>query len=682
MKFDLLDRSNHPSSWVALASYAVIAIICAYAGYALGKDVSWDQRHFHYFMGFSSLSDRFALDYYPVSVQSYEVPYSYTPFYLLASSGLQDKFVVIALALLHAPALWVVWYVGGRVVGEISGREVNVFGAWLSVGLAAVSPIFLSQLGNSFNDLPTAIPVLLAAALSMNLPALPSRPAVWRAIIAGLLLGAASALKLSNVVSALGVVVMFVLLTPGVWMRLRTAALLGVAGAVSFLAIGGYWWSRVRSEIGNPFPFESLLMQFIQSPAQGEGGVGLGHGRYLPFDLVDALLRPVWMMSPETTLYVDFHAPEVRFFAFYFLLFIALILMFIVVQSGGMNALRSKSSENRRLIAVSAGLVVSWSAWLLTSGNGRYLIPWFLLVGPALIALLWKIIPHLRFRFYALALLFSTQIYFTGVGSQLRYDPKPWSDDGSWYGISLPSALVDRPAVYFSMGVESGSLVFPSMHPGSSFISAGGLKTLSTDMVEWEAVSRRLALLPTRPIFLVYVVDRGMISDGRHVRPDQREIDAMVSGIGMRSKSEPCEDIWVDNAPASISLPPSVVGGVFRLLRRPMLIVACPIESSNVRDSVVEKARVDASALMNRVAQRCPVLFPDPQPFTVYDGTRWVRYFVATDTVLWVNDSEVGFTRHNFYARSFVGSPMKVREGDFSIDCSLRRPSLPKMELK
>jgi hypothetical protein len=680
MKLDIAESRNSPPTWVSLASYVLIALACAYVGYALGKDISWDQRHFHYFMGFSALSDRFTLDYYPVSVQSYEVPYSYIPFYLLASSSLPDKLIVILLALLHAPALWAVWYVGGRLVGETSGQKFQVLGAWLSAALAAISPIFLSQLGNSFNDLPTAIPVLLAAALAMRVPELPPRPAAWHAVAAGLLLGAASALKLSNVVSAIGVVVVFILLTRGATMRLLSTALLGGAAAVSFVGIGGYWWWQSRSQIGIPLPFEPLLTQLLRSPSDVAAGVG--HGRYMPVDLWDALLRPVWMMSPETTVYVDFHAPDARFFILNLLLIVALFTMVVQLRSSGPERVGGRVLTQSRLLAVSAGLVSAWVAWLLTSGNGRYLLPWFLLVGPVLVALLWKIVAHARFRFYALTLLFATQFYFVYAASQLRYDPQPWSESGAWYEILLPPTLASRPAIYFSMGLESGSIVFPSMHPGSSFISAGGLKMLTTDSLDWSRVKARLDRDPGRPIFMIFIVNRGQLSDARHVRPDTREIDAMVSGIGMRSSSESCEDIWVDGATTVVTFPPSVAGGVFRSVRRPMLVVACPIEVTAERDAAIERSRADAAALLDLVAQRCPLLFPDPQPFTFFDGNRWLRYFVGTDSALWLTDSEVGFVRHNSYGMNRVGNPKQIRENDFSVDCSFRRPSLPKLDFK
>jgi hypothetical protein len=664
---------------MVLASFALIAIACACVGYALGKDISWDQRHFHYFAGFNALHDRFALDFYPVSGQSYEIPYSYIPFYLLASSGLPDRVVVVLLALLHAPALWAVWYVGGRLVGEVLAREFNLLGAWLSTALAAVSPTFLSQLGNSFNDLPTAIPVLLAAALAMELPGLAPRRALGRAAVAGVLLGAAAALKLSNVVSALGVVVLFVCLTPGRLARLRAVITLGLTATVCFFAIGGYWWWRIRSEFGIPFPFEPQLTGLLQSPT-GIGALS-SHSRYMPVDLMDAALRPVWMMSPETTVYIDFPAPDARFFVLALLLGIALIMGLTAVKSHGVQRVKELLLAHPRLAALVLGLAIAWPAWLHTSGNGRYLLPWFLLVGPVLVALVWRMIPRPRFRFYALALLLPIQLYFVMAGSQLRYDLKPWSESGSWYEILVPPELVGKPAVYFAMDVESGSLVFPSLHPGSSFIGAGGLRMLSTDMPDWSRVAERIDQAHGRPTYMLTVVTRSSPGDPRHRRPDRREIDAIVSGIGMRSTSDPCQDIWVDGASTTVGLPPSVAGGPMRVSQRPMLIVACPIEAVAQRDEALEQARAKASMLMDRVAQRCPLLFPNEPMFTFYDGNRFVRHYSATDTTLWIIGDEVSFIRHNSYERFVVGTPKQVEESNFSVECTLRRPPLPKIVL-
>lgn len=670
-------RGSPPSAWTVLASYALIAVACAYVGHMLGKDISWDQRHFHFFAGFNALHDRFALDFYPVTGQSYEIPYSYVPFYLLASSGLPDRAVVVLFALLHAPALWAVWYVGGRLVGETSASEFSVVGAWLSTALAAISPTFLSQLGNSFNDLPTAIPVLLAAALAMQLPSLAPRRVPWRAFAAGLLLGAAAALKLSNAVSALGVVALFLYLTPGAWGRLGAVVMLGLAATVAFFSVGGSWWWRIRSEFGIPFPFEPQLTRLLHSTT--EIGALSSHARYMPVDLIDALLRPVWMMSPETTVYVDFPAPDARFFVLALLLGMALITILVVLKSHGVARVKGFLQVHPRLMALILGLAIAWPAWLQTSGNGRYLLPWFLLAGPALVALLWRLLPRPRFRFYALALLLSIQTYFVMAGSQLRYDLKPWSENGSWYDIQVPPELASKPAVYFAMDVESGSLVFPSLHPGSSFIGAGGLRMLSTDMPDWSRVEERIAQAPGRPTYMLTIVTRSNLDHPRHRRPDRREIDAIVSGIGMRSTSDPCKDIWVDGASTAVALPPSVAGGPMRVSQRPMLIVACPIEALAKRDEALEVARAKASVLMDRVAYRCPLLFPNEPMFTFYDGNRFVRHYSATDTTLWIIGDEVSFIRHNSYQRVVVGTPKQVESNDFAVECTLRRPPLPKL---
>jgi hypothetical protein len=669
-----------PSVRTTLVSCVLISIACAAVGHALGKDISWDQRHFHYFLGYTSLYDRFALDYYPVSVQSYALPYSYLPFYLLASSPLTDHAVVIALGLLHAPALWAAWYIGGCLVGESSGSRFNVLGAWLSAVLAALSPIFLSQLGTSFNDLPTAIPLLIAAALALQVPDVNPHSLGRRAIAVGFLLGVASALKLSNIVSAIGVVVMLVLLTPGIWQKLRVTALLGAFSALSMYSVGGYWWWRVRSEFGIPFPFEPLLGRLFKPSA--ETAAGVAHIRYMPVDWMDALLRPLWMASPENTVYIDFPAPDVRFIALNVLLVVALIFAVAIARRAGVFGLREEFIARPRLWALSIGFLIVWPVWLMTSGNGRYLTPWFLLVGPLCIGLVWRLISRRRFRFYALSLLLAAQGYVVLVGSQLRYDRMPWSANGSWYDIEMPRELVEQPAVYITIGVESGAFVFPLLHRDSSFISAGGQKMLATDMAEWKVAQARIEHFPNRPIYMVLPVMRTSRNDGRHVRPERHEVDALVSGIGMRSRSEVCKDIWVDGVPTMVGVAPSIAGEPTLIRQRPMLIVACPIERTATRDPVIEEARARAGALLDVVAKRCPLLFPTPAPFTFYEGSRWVRHYIATETTVWVDDYEVSYTRHNFYQRYVAGTPAQVGDGEFALDCSLRRPALPKMAIE
>jgi hypothetical protein len=655
-------------------SHLLIVGACVGIALLLGKDVSWDQRHFHFYLGFSALHDRLAQDFYPASTQSYVVPYAFIPFYLLASSSLTDHAVVAVLAAFGAAALCIVWHIGGRLCGEVSGRYFDTSGAWLSVLLAAASPIFLSQLGNSFIDLPTAIPVLLAIAITLPLRQATPRESDLRAVFAGALLGMACALKLSNVVSAVGAFVIFVLLVRGWQSRARATGILVVAGTVSAFAVAGNWWWRVFSEFGNPtLP---MFNDYFKSDAAEQSGSAMV--RFVPVDLTDALLRPLWMLSPEKAVYIDIPAPDARFLFVNLLLAVVAAITVFMAATGRLDLVRSEIRERPLLWSLSAGLLITWPLWLVSSGNGRYYSPWFLLAGPLSIALLWRVVKQRRFRVYAVSALCAVQGYVIATGSVLRYHPVEWNTSGSWYEVKVPHALAQSPAVYFSMGLESASLVFPSLHPGSSFISAGGQYALATHMSAWRHVEARLNRDANSPIYLLVNVETYSSLDGSYNRPDRSTVTAMVSGLAMRAKAGACEDIWVQGIGTTLALASSATAGAPpRLLDRRMLIVACPIERADGRDPLIEKARGEASGLMDAVAQRCPLLFPAPAPFTFYNGHFWTRQYTGSDTNLMVDHAEIAYFRPNFYQPYRVGTPEQVKAGTFEVLCDLRREPIP-----
>src|SRR5690606_24361686 len=147
---------------------------------------------------------------------------------------------------------------------------------------------FLSELGNTMGDASTAVLVLGAFALC-----LPSMQG-WRArrvLVAGVLLGAAVALKLTNAMYAVGLG-LALLATPLPWAtRLRMTVLLTAVSLAVFALMAGPWFLRVWGEFGNP-----LFPQFnawFQGPLARADSVG--DARWLPDSLGQALAWPLRM---------------------------------------------------------------------------------------------------------------------------------------------------------------------------------------------------------------------------------------------------------------------------------------------------------------------------------------------------------------------------------------------------
>ena len=153
-------KVSSPKCYDRLVAYGVLTLAAvAYALFA-GKDLNWDLLNYHYYAGFSVFADRLQQDFFPATTPSYLVPYAYAPLYLLIQAGADDRLIVFALAAAASTALWGVWEIGGLITKGLATNAFDRTSAYLSVLVAAICPVFLTQLGTSFIDAPTAALVI------------------------------------------------------------------------------------------------------------------------------------------------------------------------------------------------------------------------------------------------------------------------------------------------------------------------------------------------------------------------------------------------------------------------------------------------------------------------------------------------------------------------------------------
>lgn len=265
----------------ATATVAVAAL-CALLALLRGQDMNWDLRNYHLHNAWAWLQGRVGLDLAPAQMQSYFAPWLDLPYYLLALHA-PAPLAGLLLGLLHGlaflPAAWVAW----RMLEGDARR------GWLAPLLALsglAGAAFLAELGNTMGDASTA-PLVLGA-LALALP----EGGRWRGARlawAGLLLGAAVALKLTNAVYAVALG-LAVLAAPGRWTaRLWAATRLAAAALAVFALLDGPWLWTLWHTFGNPlFPqFNAWFQAPLAQP------VSVADVRWLPSSLGEALLRPL-----------------------------------------------------------------------------------------------------------------------------------------------------------------------------------------------------------------------------------------------------------------------------------------------------------------------------------------------------------------------------------------------------
>src|SRR3979490_498190 len=162
----------------------------AYAWFA-GEDINWDWRNYHEYSAFALINGRFDQDVAPAGIQTFLNPLAYLPAYLLRHHA-GAPFWGMMLGSIHGLNLALIYWFSRLVLsGAASGWTLAA-----SVVIAAFGPMTLSEVGTSFADILTALPVIggLGLVLSGN------AQHRGRYVIAGLLLGAAVGLKLTNMV--------------------------------------------------------------------------------------------------------------------------------------------------------------------------------------------------------------------------------------------------------------------------------------------------------------------------------------------------------------------------------------------------------------------------------------------------------------------------------------------------
>ena len=101
--------------------------------------------------------------------------------------------------------------------------------------------------------------------------------------------------------------------------------------------------------------------------------------RFLADTWRDAILRPVAMAAPNSSVYIEIAAPDFRFA-------IALVLAVLVLIST--RKTRHRLTVWLPTLALFALVFLSFIPWMHTTGNGRYFMPYLILIGPLCIALI------------------------------------------------------------------------------------------------------------------------------------------------------------------------------------------------------------------------------------------------------------------------------------------------------
>lgn len=542
----------------AAALPILAALACAGWAIVAGKDLNWDLLNYHYYAPYQLLGGRLGQDFFAASAQSYLNPLGYLPFYLMVSWGWHSVLVSVLLAAAHAGALVLLYAIAWRLFAPRAGM------ALLATALGAASAVFWATVGTSFLDPLLVVPMLGGLLLLVESRAFAA---------AGFLFGAAAALKYSNAIYALAALPLA--FSGG----RRGAAAYAAGGAAAVALLAGPWLALMWREFGHPF----------------YPGLTGGGGRFVPRDVLSALLLPFHMVVLDRSLYAEIFAPDLRFAA---LAVLALVLPF---KRPGLQA------NDRKLLAFFA---LAYVLWVLTSANSRYGLVLLLLCG-VLVARLADLVMPAR---VALALLLAVQVVVLVVAAPARwFIAEPWSR--SWFPYQVPQR---EPALYVTIETQPMALIAPFLHPQSAFVNLRGQRTLAVD-------EPRLVELLRRYEGRVRVLGRSI---------EREAYDRQLARIGYRLDQSDCFAIeWRRDDADALSRAAN------RLSRaepaaEPLSLRSCALRPAP-RDPAREARAREASALLDRVEKNCPQYFRGQTAVTEpFGASGWARHYVDLDARL------------------------------------------------
>lgn len=605
-----------------------VSVSCILVTLFLGRDLNWDYFNYHDYAALSSLQDRLQLDFFAAGYQGYLTP---LPFYLfgwMVSLDIHSALIASVIAFFQSVNLFFLYLISKDFVDRGGWSGIAICASLTALG--AMSGVFLAQVGSTFVDPLTTVPVMAALWLVLRASELK-----WLCV-ACLLAGCSVALKLTNVVFAVGVIsaAMTGIAMSGIKNRsflgfLRSGFYCGLSGAIGFIMLYSVWGWKLWVEYGSPF--FPLFNNFFGSKWFPEEAIA--YYRFIPETFGEALLLPFDMLALRSWVYAEIAAPDVRPFA---LLALASALLAITVtrfmvfrcSKQSISFLSSKIVKPKLIeYKFWAFFCSAVLLWLITSSNGRYATPLVLTLGPSLYLLLNRLAP---FRYVALgiAVLLVIQFHLVVTAGNPRYNPTQWTS--VWLPSEVPSELTVDPILVLSIGSSSESYLTRYLHPGSAFVNPVGLISIPSSGAQWDKFLE-LRQKYADEIYVVFGLNNSN-EEAVSLDPDLVERYSVAADrLGVGLLRDHCGVMSFNEMDGS-----ELIFNDFLSAPIPRRLAYC--KASIVTPSeVLASKRALAERIMNAFERRCPKYFKPSTPQVEGGEDLWTRLYGKHDLTMGVN---------------------------------------------
>jgi len=651
-----------PYRWHVYLVCIALALVC---NYVLGKDMAWDTLNYHFYSGFSALNDRFGQDYFAAGPQAYLNPYAFVPFYAMVRTGLPALAICSVFAVAHSIILWLSFELGVAVCPSRDGYT-RAFAGICAVALAFMNPVLMQQIGSCFADITTAE---LALGGWLLLASAVRGPRISRVICAGLILGVASALKLSNALSAVSALAMLTML-PLSWRgRIRYGLLYGISLGIGFAVVAAPWSYRLAKTFGNPmFPMFNGIFRSPEFPTESAGGVY----RFIPESIGDALWRPFAMIDPVRMVHEELSTPDARY-----AILIALVIVFVMRWSWRRIGQASRppsdsqpNSSTRVLAALGCALCVHWILWLHVSGNSRYVLTMACVAAAVIVGLLFRLFESRpTVRNYILTIIFVSQAFQLYLGAEYRWNGVPWG--GQWFDVSVPEKLKTEPNLYLSLNTQSNSFLTPFLAKESGLINVWGSYILDPDSANGARV-RGLIRRFSPNLRVAFLTSKPYENAGNPARSPQ--VDDALLGYGLRPNMADCATITIHGLPPEMEIRYQSSVPQEPQNRDTTYVATCRVFPDTTNQSARIARQRAVNLVFDRLEEACPELFQPRRLATASYGDVSLRLYGGTDIVVQIGHGRVKFSdqvRPNGVID--VGSETEWAKAPLRLDCGRRK---------
>lgn len=445
-------RANYTATCVVAA--IVTTLVFAFRH---GQDANYDQLNYHLDIPFLILNGTFWDSIAPSGIQSYLNPLILIPQYI-AIRALPPLAAVTMIGVAQAMAFVVAARICLRIAGPDPG-DGCYSSAFLGFVLCLASPMALSESGTTMVDLLTSVPVLLAYLLLLTRD--DSSASRNACLVAGLLLGLAAGLKLTNATFVIGAPAFFIAGSAGPRRRVVGIAQLMLGTAAGFLVIAGWWHFTLWHHFGNPtFPYFNNIFRSPDFPP-----IAMRDTDFLPGSAWAVLSYPYhWLVGgstvPTRLSPASQTDPGDGRFA------IALVGAPVAIAIASLRRPKRVALLARPDSGLLLACTVDYLVWLYTFGIHRYMLPVEILCGAVLLSLAdWGAAGRWRVRaLLVLAILTLVRVHVAG------WPRLPWQNQ--WRTIAAePLALPGKPLIFLTF--PPSAFVAPSLPAASRYVDVG-----------------------------------------------------------------------------------------------------------------------------------------------------------------------------------------------------------------